>query len=275
MDEVRDRPTAPAPKAYSPEPGGVKAEGDAARTQRARAGEVELTKRTDELFGEEPPEKADLERASKRTFERYDADAPARRVITAANAMAAAGNLTGAIEVYDRLIARTRRERSRQAGSRHFDYAEQLTKDGEWSEAAATYSKAHGLDPEEQSSANASPPTTSPSASRRRRRARTAAPSPRGRAQVRLRGGEERGGGRLMLLTGRQSRMLYDSRRGGPRRGRAGALGLARRAVVPLIVLEGLDGGDHHPGAPAGRDLRAGGAPRPPDARSPDGPVGG
>jgi tetratricopeptide (TPR) repeat protein len=142
----------PAPKAFLQMPGGVKSDKEKPLWLNSlELARVELEKRTDELFAEEVPEKADLERVSRRIFEHYDAERSARdaEVIADGNAKAAAGDLPGAIAVYDRLIAEdpARPERAKMA-PKYFEYAEQLAKDGKWSEASGMYSKAHGLDPE-------------------------------------------------------------------------------------------------------------------------------
>jgi len=142
----------PAPKAFLQMPGGIKSDEEQPLWLNSlELAQIELQKRTDELFSEELPEGADLEQASRRIFAHYDGERAARdaEVFAGGKARAAAGDLPGAIAIYDRLVAEdpARKERAEMAPV-YFQYAAKLADDGKWAEAAGMYSKAHGLDPE-------------------------------------------------------------------------------------------------------------------------------
>lgn len=111
----------------------------------------ELAERVEVLFGEILAEDADLEEATRRVFAHYDAERAARdaAVFAEGKAKAEADDLAGAIAVFDRLVAEDplRKERGEMAPI-YFRHAQALEADGAWAEAAAVYSKAHGLDPD-------------------------------------------------------------------------------------------------------------------------------
>jgi tetratricopeptide (TPR) repeat protein len=111
----------------------------------------ELANRIELLFGEELKERADLEAATRRVFAHYDAERAARdaTVFAEGKAKADAGDLAGAIAVFDRLIAEDplRAERAEMAPV-YLRHAQELEQAGQWAEAAAAFSKAHGLAPE-------------------------------------------------------------------------------------------------------------------------------
>lgn len=109
----------------------------------------ELAGKYEELFGEPLAENADYEEATRRVFAHFDSERAARdaAVFAEGKARAEAGDLTGAIAVFDRLVAEDplRKERAEMAPI-YFRHAQALEAGGKWSEAAAVYSKAHGLD---------------------------------------------------------------------------------------------------------------------------------
>ena len=113
----------------------------------------ELEKRIGELFPGETvgPKIKDLETATEKLFAHHDAERAARdaAVFAEGKAKADGGDLAAAIAVFDRLLAQDpqRAERAAMAPT-YLAYAEELAAAGSWSEAAAMYSKAHGLDPE-------------------------------------------------------------------------------------------------------------------------------
>lgn len=110
----------------------------------------ELAGRVEELFGEPLPEDADLEETTRRVFADYDGERAARdaSVYAEGKAKAEGDDLAGAIAVFDRLVAEDplRKERAEMAPI-YFRHAQALEADGQWADAAAVYSKAHGLDP--------------------------------------------------------------------------------------------------------------------------------
>lgn len=92
-----------------------------------------------------------LQAASQAIFAYYDQQRAARDAgdFAGGKQKADAGDLAGAVAVFDRLIAEdpARKERGEMAPI-YFQYAEQLAKDQKWSDASAMYSKAHGLAPD-------------------------------------------------------------------------------------------------------------------------------
>ncbi|MCB9562673.1 MAG: hypothetical protein H6709_02785 [Kofleriaceae bacterium] len=112
---------------------------------------IELERATDELFGEELAGKADLEQASRRIFAYYDGLRAERdaSVYAEGKTKADAGDLAAAIEVFDRLLAEdpARAERTEMAPT-YYALAEKMSQEHRYADAAAMFSKAHGLDPD-------------------------------------------------------------------------------------------------------------------------------
>ena len=95
--------------------------------------------------------KIDLEEVTKRLFDYFDSERLKRESEqwTAAKAKADAGDLAAATTLIDRLIA-TNPDRAERVDMAHvyLAWAKQLEGKQKWSEAAAAYSKANGLDPQ-------------------------------------------------------------------------------------------------------------------------------
>ncbi len=153
MDYVTGPPPPPAPKKKLQLPGGklTKKEKPLWLTYRELA-DNELRTAANELLHEDYPlddptlddyektsktVKVDLEELTKRLFEYYDTERAKQDTVqwAAAKAKADAGDLAGATAMLDRLLAQ------------YATWAKQLEGDKKWPEAAAAYSKAHGLDP--------------------------------------------------------------------------------------------------------------------------------
>lgn len=119
---------------------------------------IELTGATEELTGEILDDKADLEQATLKIFAHHDAERAGRdaAIYNEGKAKADAGDLAGAIVVYDRLLAQDpgRPDRIEMAAI-YFTHAEALVEAKQWADAAAMYSKAHGLAPESERATDA------------------------------------------------------------------------------------------------------------------------
>ena len=158
----------PAPKKKLLLPGGklTKKEKPLWLTYRELA-DNELRKPANELLGEDLPivdptlddrddnrktkdVKVDLEELTKRLFDFFDkrrADADAKQW-AAAKALADSGNLAGAATAMDCLLAiNPDRPEKVEMAAIYFKLGHQLEQASKWSAAAATYSKADGLDP--------------------------------------------------------------------------------------------------------------------------------
>ncbi len=154
----------PAPKQHLKLPGGKETEEEMplwfTSLELAR---IELARRAEQLWPDAEPmsekwfeapvrnSRFDEEAVTKQIFDYYDLERSKRddEVYLQARAMVDQGNLPGALEVFDRLLAEDpqRKERGEMAPV-YYRQAEQLAGEGQWVEAAALYSKAHGLDPE-------------------------------------------------------------------------------------------------------------------------------
>lgn len=166
MDYVTGPPPPPAPKKKLQLPGGklTKREKPLWLTYRELA-DNELRTAANELLHEDYPlddptlddyektsktVKVDLEELTKRLFEYYDSER-AKQDNTqwaAAKAKADAGDLAGATAMLDRLLAQNpQRSQRENMATIYASWAKQLEADKKWPEAAAAYSKAHGLDP--------------------------------------------------------------------------------------------------------------------------------
>jgi tetratricopeptide (TPR) repeat protein len=115
---------------------------------------IEIARLTDELFHETLDDDADdpaLQAASKKIFAFYDSQRSERDAaeVAAGHAKAEGGDLPGAVAIFDRLVAAEplRSDRGAMAPV-YFQYAEALAADAKWADAAAMYSKAHGLAPD-------------------------------------------------------------------------------------------------------------------------------
>lgn len=95
--------------------------------------------------------KIDLEEVTKRLFDYYDGERAKveREQWAAAKAKADAGDLAAATTMIDRLIA-TNPDRAERAemSKLYAQWGKKLEEQQKWSDAAAAYSKAHGLDPQ-------------------------------------------------------------------------------------------------------------------------------
>jgi tetratricopeptide (TPR) repeat protein len=169
MAYVTGPPPPPAPKKKLQLPGGklTKKEKPLWLTYRELA-DNELRKAANELLGEDLPivdptlddrdddrhpkkeVKVDLEDLTRRLFEFFDkrrADAEAKQW-AAAKALADSGNLAAAATALDRLLAiNPDRPEKAQMAPIYFKLGRQLEQSAKWADAAATYSKAQGLDP--------------------------------------------------------------------------------------------------------------------------------
>ncbi len=169
MAYVTGPPPPPAPKKKLLLPGGklTKKEKPLWLTYRELA-DNELRKAANELLGEDLPivdptlddrdddrhkkkeVKVDLEDLTKRLFDFFDkrrADADAKQW-AAAKALADSGNLVGAATAIDRLLAiNPDRPEQVEMAAVYFKLGRQLEDSSKWTDAAATYSKADGLDP--------------------------------------------------------------------------------------------------------------------------------
>jgi hypothetical protein len=115
---------------------------------------IEIQRITQEMFQDTVAEEADddtLQKASQRIFDEYDRKRHERDAgeYAAGKQKGDSGDLAGAIAVFDRLLAEDpqRPERVDMAPV-YFAYGDQLATQEKWADAAAMYSKAHGLAPE-------------------------------------------------------------------------------------------------------------------------------
>ncbi len=143
----------PAPKRKLVKPGGATSDKEMPLWLNAlELARIEVANRTEAIFGTELGDKEDLVAASQRLF---DHDDERRAGIDAGifadgRAKAEAGDLAGAIAVFDRLIAQDPAHAQRGAmAPTYFALAEQLERDGALADAAAMFSKAHGLAPDD------------------------------------------------------------------------------------------------------------------------------
>jgi tetratricopeptide (TPR) repeat protein len=161
-------PPPPAPRKKLQLPGGklTKKEKPLWLTYRELA-DNELRKAANELLHEDYPledptlddsdewrhkktVKVDLEDLTKRLFEFYDQQRAKKEgeQWAAAKALADKGDVAGATAALDRLLAANpERDGRADMAKVYFTYAKQLEGNEKWSEAAAAYSKAQGLDP--------------------------------------------------------------------------------------------------------------------------------
>ena len=169
MSYITGPPPPPAPVAKLNLPGGKKTKKPKPLwlTYRELA-DNELRKAANELLGEnyppiedpalddiDRPEKKpfriDLEKVTQRLFDYFDAERAKKDAAQWAEAKqkADAGDLAGAIQLTDRMLV-TNPDRSERAelAKLYFAWAKQLESQRSWGDAAAAYSKAHGLDPQ-------------------------------------------------------------------------------------------------------------------------------
>jgi len=172
MDYITGPPPPPAPVAKLSLPGGKK-------TKKAKPlwltyrelADNELRKSANELLHEDyplddptlddteheaRPVKVDLEDLTRRLFAYYDGERAKQDAAqwTAAKQKSAAGDLAAATQAVDRMLA-TNPDRGNRGdhGERaemarlYLTWGKQLESKHQWAEAAAAYSKAHGLDP--------------------------------------------------------------------------------------------------------------------------------
>jgi hypothetical protein len=170
MDYITGPPPPPAPRQHLNLPGGKKTKFPKPLwlTYRELA-DNELRKAANELLHEDyaldeqsiddnvktvKAQPIDLEDVTKRLFAYYDGERKKResKQWDAAKAKSDKGDLAGAATLLDQLIATNpdRAERVEMAKV-YVAYAKQLESGSKWSEAAAAYSKAYGLDPKKTS----------------------------------------------------------------------------------------------------------------------------
>jgi hypothetical protein len=171
MEYITGPPPPPAPKAKLNLPGGRKTKKPKPLwlTYRELA-DNELRKAANELLHEDypledpmtlddededrrpkkPTVKIDLEDVTRRLFAYYDGERDKRDAALwdAAQKKAQGGDLGAATQIVDRMLATNleRRERAEMA-KLYFAWGKELEAKQSWAEAAAAYSKAHGLDP--------------------------------------------------------------------------------------------------------------------------------
>ena len=166
MDYITGPPPPPAPMAKLNLPGGKK-------TKKAKPlwltyrelADNELRKAANELLHEDypiddpsledterekKPVKIDLEDVTKRLFAYYDAERGKKEATqwTAAQQKSASGDLAGAALAVDQMLA-TNPDRPEKVdmAKLYLAFGKQLESKQKWAEAAAAFSKAHGLDP--------------------------------------------------------------------------------------------------------------------------------
>jgi tetratricopeptide (TPR) repeat protein len=174
MDYITGPPPPPAPVAKLNLPGGKK-------TKKAKPlwltyrelADNELRKAANELLHEDYPlddptlddsdhekktVKVDLEELTGRLFGYYDAERAKQEAAqwSAAKAKAESGDLAAATQLVDRMLA-TNPDRSERAemAKLYVAWGKQLEGKQQWGDAAAAYSKAHGLDPKGASAGDA------------------------------------------------------------------------------------------------------------------------
>jgi tetratricopeptide (TPR) repeat protein len=166
MDYITGPPPPPAPVAKLSLPGGKKTKKPKPLwlTYRELA-DNELRKTANELLHEDyplddptlddtehekKPIKVDLEDLTRRLFAYYDAGRAKQETEqwTAAKQKSASGDLAAATQLVDRMLAANpeRAERAEMARL-YLAWGKQLESKQQWADAAAAYSKAHGLDP--------------------------------------------------------------------------------------------------------------------------------
>lgn len=166
MDYITGPPPPPAPKKKLQLPGGklTKKEKPLYLTYRELA-DNELRTAANELLHEDYPlddptlddydrpnktVKVDLVDLSKRLFEYYDTERAQKESAqwSAAKAKADAGDLATAVQMLDRLLAQNpQRGQREQMAAIYASWGKQLAEKQQWLDAAAAFSKAHGLDP--------------------------------------------------------------------------------------------------------------------------------
>ncbi|WP_428264896.1 hypothetical protein [Haliangium sp.] len=113
--------------------------------------DIELRRVYEEVMGTKAPRRDSLESISRALFGHYDqvrAEALAARYRDAAK-LAEAGDWAAATTAYDRILARDPEHPERAAmAPAYLEHAKLLEAAGSWREAAAAYSKAHGLAPD-------------------------------------------------------------------------------------------------------------------------------
>jgi tetratricopeptide (TPR) repeat protein len=152
MSYVTGPPPPPAPKRRLQLPGGRYTDKPEPLwlTYRELA-EVELDKRYQELFGEDPARGMSLEDQSTKVFAHYDQqrDAAIEAIRAEGAGLADSGDHAGAVARFDRILAvRPTFERRAEMAPAYLAHARQLEKDESWRPAAAAYAKAHALAPQ-------------------------------------------------------------------------------------------------------------------------------
>jgi tetratricopeptide (TPR) repeat protein len=141
----------PAPKRRLKLPGGrLSDEPEPLWLTYRELADIELRRTYEEVLGEKPPRRDSLEELSNKLFAHYDelrTSALATRS-REAHALAESGDWAGATAAYDRILAEApdHADRERMATA-YYQHATALEREKKWREAAAAYSKAHGLAP--------------------------------------------------------------------------------------------------------------------------------
>lgn len=154
---VTGPPPKPAPKKRLQLPGGKLADEPTPLwlTYRELAA-IELARVAEEVLGEVIPERKegapvyDYEAMSKKLFAHYDAERGKidEAAFAAAKAKADTGDLEGATAAFDRLFATAGAlPHATDAAAIYLAHARALEKEARWDGAAASYGKAHGVDP--------------------------------------------------------------------------------------------------------------------------------
>jgi tetratricopeptide (TPR) repeat protein len=142
----------PAPKRRLKLPGGrLSEEPEPLWLTYRELADIELRRKYEEIFGDKAPRKDSLEDISNKIFAHYD-DLRAGALATRsreAHGLAENGDWAGATAAYDRILAEAPEhpERARMA-TIYYQHGLALEREKKWREAAAAYSKAHGLAPE-------------------------------------------------------------------------------------------------------------------------------
>lgn len=113
--------------------------------------DIELDKRYEELFTEEPPRGMSLEDQSKKVFTYYDDEREAAidAIRTEGAELAASGDVAGAVTRFDRILAvRPTYEHRAEMAPAYLAHALQLEEDEAWRAASTAYAKAHALAPQ-------------------------------------------------------------------------------------------------------------------------------
>lgn len=149
----------PAPKRKLVLPGGkLSDEEEPLWLNYRELADVELRREHEKVFGERARRRIKPAELARKLFEHYDTtrDQKTAEAYSTARALADAGDWAEATGAFDRLLARNPGHPGRQDMARaYYEHARVLAGEEAWSDAAAAYSKAHGLHPEAEFAADA------------------------------------------------------------------------------------------------------------------------